>query len=180
MSEHQLSLLGDAEHDVLKTADISPDGVYRYTLNRIWGSGRGVLPWIMLNPSTADHEVDDPTIRRCIGFARSLGYAGITVTNLYAFRATDPRALLGATDPVGPRNDTILRRTMVAAAGDGLPVIAAWGVNARPERVAELLTWPGADRLHCLGVTRDGYPRHPLYLSKDAALSPWPITDRGL
>lgn len=180
MTEHQLSLLGDADQDVLKTADISPDGAYRYTLNRIWGSGRGILPWIMLNPSTADHEVDDPTIRRCIGFARRLGYAGITVVNLYALRSTDPKALLGAADPVGPRNDTVLRRVFLQAAAAGLPVVAAWGVNARPDRVQQVLAMPhAADQMVSFGVTTDGHPRHPLYLPKTAELAPWPTSRVG-
>lgn len=175
MTEHQMSLLGDAAHDVLRTADISPDGVYRYTLNRIWGAGHGLLPWIMLNPSTADHELDDPTIRRCMAFARRDGYSGITVTNLYAFRATNPRDLLTAADPVGPRNDSVLRRLLLTAAAQGLPVLASWGVNANPDRVAQLLEWPGADRLHSIGgVTADGHPRHPLYLPKTAEVAPWP------
>lgn len=178
-SDIELDLLGDPADDMLRTADISPDGVYRYMLTRVWNSGRDLLTWIMLNPSTADHQVDDPTIRRCIGFARALGYAGIRVANLYAFRATKPEDLWTVPDPVGPRNDQVIRRELLQAAAVNKPVIAAWGVNARPERVAQVLSWPGADRLHCLGgVTRDGHPRHPLYLPKTADLAPWPGGDR--
>lgn len=174
-SELELDLLGDPADDVLRTADISPDGVYRYTLNRTWGHAKipHRLPWIMLNPSTADHQVDDPTIRRCMGFARTWGFSGITVANLYAYRATNPADLWKAADPVGPRNDRVLRQLLVYAAGHGLPAIAAWGANARPDRVATVRAMPGAEQIHHLGVTNSGAPRHPLYLRKTAMPTPW-------
>jgi len=117
--------------------------------------------FVMLNPSTADAEQDDPTIRRCAGFARAWGFGGMTVVNLFAFRATDPARLRRARDPVGRDND---HHIATAARGAGM-VVLAWGVHGaldgRDRVVAALL----ADvRPRCLGTTRGGYPRHPLYL----------------
>lgn len=151
-------------------ATLAPDRRYRYTLRRTWGGGRSVV-FVMLNPSTADATVDDPTIRRCCGFARGFGFDGIHVVNLYALRATNPADLWLSDDPVGrPENDDVL--------GDALSqpglAIAAWGANARANRVDEVLAMPGADRLSCLGVTKNGSPRHPLYLPTAAKLTGWP------
>lgn len=162
----ELDLLGSPAEDMLRTAAISPDGLYRYTLNRIWGRADRLLPWIMLNPSTADAEIDDPTIRRCITFTRDWGFDGITIANLYALRSTDPKRLWVAADPVGPRNDGILRELFAAALRRGLPVIAAWGANAKPERVAAVRAMAAPGQLYHLGLTKDGQPRHPLYLPK--------------
>lgn len=145
---------------------------YRYQLGRTWGDDTAPhLPFVMLNPSTADAAQDDPTIRRCIGFAKDLGYSGLIVVNLYAWRATQPADLWKTDDPVGPGNDSWLFETFQR---DRL-VIAAWGGNARPERV-ELVTRMAracGARLHALGVTKDGQPRHPLYLPKSARPEPW-------
>ena len=145
-------------------AVLSDDGAYRYSLTR-WWSAAGVVRWIMLNPSTADAEVDDPTIRRCIGFARAWGYGSIQVVNLFALRATDPRELTRHPDPVGPDNDLWL------IGRDQLTVptitVCAWGAHPmaarRVDAVLELL---GRYRQipHVLGLTKDNQPRHPLYL----------------
>lgn len=155
--------------DVTASAVLSADGLYRYELARTW-SDTAPVTFVMLNPSTADASLDDPTIRRCIGFARAWGHGGIRVVNLYALRSTDPKALWCAPDPVGPDNDEYLRR----AAASGGPLIAAWGANARPDRVAAVLALPGLEALQALGVTKAGQPRHPLYLRGDAAPTPWP------
>lgn len=152
-------------------ATISECGRYRYTLHRWWGDGDR-LYFVMLNPSTADAEVDDPTIRRCVGFARTLGFDGITVVNLYAYRATKPADLWLADEPTGgERNDDILRE--VGHVAKHQTVIAAWGANARPDRVAQVTTTPGWDCVKALGVTKDGAPRHPLYLRADSVPEPW-------
>ena len=157
-----------------RSAVISEDGRYRYQLTRFWDPSVHGLAFVMLNPSTADGTEDDPTIRRCMRFARDLGFGGLHVVNLYAFRATKPADLWRAEQPVGPENDDYLRRTFVAAAAFGKPVIAAWGANARPDRVAEVLDLPLARQsLHHLGLTKAGAPRHPLYLRADAKPSPW-------
>lgn len=159
--------------EVERSAKISDDGTYRYVLGRRWGEGMPAT-FIMLNPSKADAEVDDPTIRRCVGFARALGADGIHVLNLYAFRATDPDDLWTATDPVGPENNVVLARHAIACAEHHRPIIAAWGGNARPARVAEVLALPGMRvALHALAVTKHGQPKHPLYLSSTCRPVPW-------
>lgn len=156
-------------------AVLSDDGRYRYTLGRRWTNDLTAagLVFIMLNPSTATAEEDDPTIRRCIRFARDLGYGGLHVVNLYAYRATKPADLWKAADPVGPDNDRILTETMDRANREGRPVIAAWGTNARPDRVRHVLSLPGADSLTALRTTKDGHPSHPLYLPATLRPTPW-------
>ncbi len=147
-----------------KSATISADGVYRYTLSRVWDETLPNLNFIMLNPSTADADLDDPTIRRCIGFGQRDGYGGIQVVNLYAFRATKPSEMLAAIDPVGPDNDA----AWLQINGD---VVAAWGANAKQDQVNRAI---GVfQELKCLGVTKDGHPRHPLYIRGDQPIIPW-------
>lgn len=153
---------------------ISGCGRYRYRLARRWTEGWGrPAVFVMLNPSTADAFVDDPTIRRCVGFAKAWGCDRLVVVNLYAFRATQPRDLWRAEDPVGPQNDDHLEGAAYTAARYDGPLVAAWGAHAKADRVAQVLEIPGMDRLVALGVTKSGAPRHPLYLRADAQLSPW-------
>lgn len=147
--------------DTESSAYLSECGRYRYTLIRRWGSGP-CATFVMLNPSIADAERNDNTITRCIGFAQRWGMAGLVVVNLYALISTDPKGLWLVDDPIGPENDTILRRMAAGAITDGRPLVAAWGANARPERVAQVLELPGMDRLTALGVTKFGAPKHPL------------------
>ena len=147
-------------------ASFSVDRRYRYRLWRRWDRSRPAVAFCMLNPSTADERRDDPTVRRCVGFARAWGFGGIDVLNLFALRASDPRTLRAAPDPVGPRNDEhIVRATMRA----GL-IVVAWGARGgfldRDRSVLGLL-----GRLAhpaCLGWTQGGHPRHPLYVRNDA------------
>jgi hypothetical protein len=158
-------------------AEFSPCGAYRYTLTRQFAM-RAPEPmvFVMLNPSTADAMLDDPTIRRCMGFAKREGYGGLMVVNLYALRATDPKALWRADDPVGPANWDWLLLACRMAAQNNRPVVCAWGAGAKEDRVAALLRaaeHTGA-RLTCLGKTKSGAPRHPLYLRWDAPLEAWP------
>lgn len=155
-----------------RTAIISADGLYRYRLDRRWSDAPPAL-FVMLNPSTADDRVDDRTIVRCVRYARSWDLGGLVVVNLYAYRATNPRRLWDADDPIGPGNDHHLRAAAVEAAAVGSPLVAAWGAHARPDRVAEVLSLPGMGQLQALGVTNDGQPRHPLYTRADAQLVPW-------
>lgn len=143
-------------------AVISPCGKFRYRLWRRWGDG-SACTFIMLNPSTADANENDPTIRKCIGFAERLGYSGIEVVNLYAFRATKPSVLKAAGYPKGPENDGHI----LAAAKAGVIVICAWGANARgltrPDTVLVMLR--EADIVPtALAFTADGLPSHPLML----------------
>jgi hypothetical protein len=152
-------------------AVISRDGLYRYRLERTWSTGP-TITWIMLNPSTADATHDDATIKRIVGFSRSWRFGTARVVNLYAYRATDPRQLWQAADPVGPDNDRHLTEALT-----GVEALAAWGVNARPERVQAVLALhaaaPGAGRLHALATTKAGAPRHPLYLPGSLVPAPW-------
>ena len=124
--------------------------------------------FVGLNPSTADETQDDPTIRRCIAFAKAWGYGGVCMTNLFAYRATLPEVMKATSDPVGPDNDEYLR----ALAADAGVVVAAWGANGthkgRDAEVRKLLP-----ELHCLALTKDGHPGHPLYLRK--TLTPFPM-----
>jgi hypothetical protein len=161
-----------ASTTVVKGAQISECGRYRYDLLRRWADGDPLL-FVMLNPSTADADVDDPTIRRCIGFARREGYGALWVLNLYAYRATDPKSLLTCGDPVGPGNDNMLRAHLRSSVGVGRPIVAAWGANAQADRVEHVLNLcPDAD-WRCLGTTKDGHPRHPLYVRGDQPLVPF-------
>ena len=150
------------------SAVLSPCRLYRYELWRRWDGSRGVVMIIGLNPSTADEAHDDPTVRRCITYARDWGYGGLCLTNLFALRATHPAALKTATDPIGPENDLHLR---TAARLADLRV-AAWGVNGahRGRATAVLSSLCG---LHCLRLSRNGHPMHPLYLPRGLRPEPW-------
>jgi len=168
------------ELDVHKSAHISHDGLYRYRLIRRWSRSAPVLPFVMLNPSIADASRDDPTIVRCAGFARREGFGGIAVWNLYAYRATKPAAMWAArrkgVDIVGPENDRRLRNLLAWADGLELPVIAAWRPNAARDaaRVAWLRKPGWRSRVAPPGaLSKDGHPRHPLMLRKEAPLTRW-------
>jgi hypothetical protein len=158
------------DDDVFKSAVISECGTYRYLLTRTWDGSLPGVGFIMLNPSTADASVDDPTIRRCIGFAKAWGYGAITVRNLYALRSTDPKALRSHPHPHGPDN----YRYLEAAVSDDLTV-CAWGANADPidsrGLIDALLGWGGQP--HHLGLTKGGFPKHPLYLRADTTPTPF-------
>ena len=149
---------------VESSADFSPCRTWRYTLRRRWSDGPMMMV-IGLNPSTADEIQDDPTIRRCVGYAKRWGYAGLLMGNIFAFRATDPSDLYAADDPEGPLNNMHL----VQMAEEAKFMLAAWGSHGewlgRGQRVRELL-WEYD--LHCLGHTKHGQPKHPLYLRADA------------
>ena len=149
----------------------SPDGLYRYELRRIWDPARILVLFVMLNPSTANAQHDDPTIRRCLGFAREWGYGGLLVGNLFGLRATDPRMLQESADPVGPDNDFHLDALMAKA---DLAVMA-WGARGDLKRVEVV---KGLLRRHrmaacSLGTTKAGQPRHPLYVPKDVTIEGW-------
>ncbi|MBL7251277.1 DUF1643 domain-containing protein [Alloalcanivorax sp. C16-2] len=151
-----------------RSANFSRCRRYRYALWRRWRDGDDYLLLVGLNPSTADHRKDDPTIRRCIGFARDWGYSGLCVANLFAYRATYPRDLFAADDPIGPRNDWWLRRL----AADAALVVAGWGNHGtQGDRAARVRAWLPA--LHCLRLNGSGEPAHPLYLPK--TLTPFPM-----
>jgi hypothetical protein len=148
---------------VSASADIR--GNYRYSLTRVWDASLPSLTFVLLNPSTADAVQLDPTLRRCVGFAKREGFGGMVIVNLYAFRTKSPKVMRAAPDPVGPENDQVL------AAVTGT-VIAGWGTKAAPRRVSRALEL--LPRLHALSVTQGGHPQHPLYVQAGAPLIEWP------
>ncbi len=155
--------------DNTATATMSADGVYRWDLTRRWNDGPRAI-FLMLNPSVADAFILDPTVRRCVNFARRWGCGELVVLNIFALRSTNPAALKTHPDPVGPENDWYLRRWIGGADG---PVVAAWGVHGtlggRDQRVLELVRGLGVD-LQCLKQTKDGHPGHPLYVKASQPL----------
>ena len=144
-------------------AQLSRDGVYRYDLWRRW-SADPPLTFVMLNPSTATEVQNDPTVERCERRARALGFGAFRVTNIFAWRETDPGKMRVAGDPVGDANDAVIRDG--AAWADR--IVAGWGTHGahleRGRTVEALLRATGRP-VHHLGLTKDGHPRHPLYIA---------------
>jgi hypothetical protein len=177
-------LLGLYDHVRWRTSDavFSFDTKHRYALVRNWGAFEARpdakrVAFIGLNPSTADATRDDPTVRRCIRFAKDWGYTGMVMLNAFAFRATDPKDMKGSLDPVGPGNDTALTHVC----GQMSRVVACWGVHGghlnRDARLSLIL--PEHAAIECLGVTSGGFPKHPLYLkSSTVPQSFWPFTGK--
>ena len=145
-----------------KGALMSSCGKYRYQLWRIWDDSLPKVLFIMLNPSTANHEHDDPTIRRCTGFAHGWGCGGLYVGNLFAYRSTDPKRLRKVENPVGDENNKYL---LEMTAKTDLIVIA-WGSNP-PKVECNSLKGINADELHYLELAKNGHPKHTLYLRKE-------------
>lgn len=142
-----------------KAAILSEDNLYRYQLSRIWDESKPLILFIMLNPSTADADVDDPTIRRVIRFTTSWGYGGVYVANLYAFRSTDPKALKHTDDPIGKENVSYITHLI----GMADKVVYAWGNNQKePIWLSELVQTP-----YCIDLSKNGIPKHPLYLKSE-------------
>lgn len=150
---------------------------YRYTLwrkldNDLYSKPAGVCNFLMLNPSTADESQDDPTVRRCIGFAQAWGYAELVVTNIFAFRATDPRTMLAREDPVGPDND----RWILETAKEASIVVAAWGTHGshrgRSTAVRNMLKMIDVPLMRLKKIAGD-QPSHPLYLPGTLLPSLW-------
>ena len=158
-------------------ARFSPCEKYRYVLWRKWDESLPFCAWIGLNPSTADESKDDPTIRRCIGFARAWCYGGIYMLNLFAYRATLPEHMKAAADPVGPENNPQLRHFHLLAH----VTIAAWGNHGafmdRDVAVCALnaLSKTLGERMSCLRLTKGGHPSHPLYLPGDLKPIPFKV-----
>jgi hypothetical protein len=151
---------------------IAANGLYRYSLERDWDSDALRIGFVMLNPSTADATQDDPTIRRCISFASAWGYGALEVVNLFAYRATHPLELRCVADPVGVDNDSYLLRMQQRVQ----KIVVAWGnqgsFQGRNQAVLKLLT--RYQVVYCLGLTRLGHPRHPLYVTRDTTLITFP------
>lgn len=157
--------------DAASEAVYSDCEVYRYLLTRSWAPGRKAL-FIMLNPSTATEVQNDPTVERCERRARTLGFGAFRVTNIFAFRATDPKVMRAAADPVGPGNDAAIQGSLPWAD----QVICAWGNHGlhldRGAGVAAMLRASGLPLFH-LGLTGAAQPRHPLYVSYDQQPERW-------
>lgn len=152
-----------------RDAVISDCGKYRYLLRRAWDHDRQRALFVMLNPSTADAEVDDATIRSCIRLSKSWGYGSFEVVNLFGFRSTDPEAMGEAEDPIGPRNDQVA----IAAIARCDTAICAWGAHwmAEPRAPAMVRLIKAQNPLaYCLGTTKSGAPKHPLYIKSGAPL----------
>lgn len=166
-------------------ATFSPCMKYRYALWRCNLQGedlfsqktnKGSVAMVGLNPSTADHKINDPTLRRNIAFATAWGYTRMVMLNSFGYRSTDPRALLDLDDPIGPANDTVIEQHVREAN----LVVVCWGANmesheARKTQILSLLRGICSDRVMCFGLTRHGHPKHPLYLRADSALVPMEV-----
>ena len=157
-----MSLLAELDYPARpRHAVFSPCRTYRYALSRVWSADKPYALFIGLNPSTADETLDDPTIRRCIDFAKRWGYGGLVMANLFAYRATEPAVMKRAAEPVGELNDPWL----IALAAQAGVVIAAWGEQGafgqRSAQVRQLIP-----QLHYLQLNKSGEPRHPLYLKR--------------
>lgn len=144
-------------------ASYSPCQRFRYTLSRRWRIGAGCVAFVLLNPSTATAEVNDPTVRRCCGYARMWGMQELQILNIFALRSTDPKALYRYPDPIGPENAGAIAKVVAKAN----LVVCAWGNHGshlgQGARVTQQLIDAGVS-LTCLGVTKSGHPKHPLYL----------------
>lgn len=154
-------------------AILSSCGKYRYHLWRDFDGGKGLVTFIMLNPSTADAYIDDPTIRKCSYYAQAWGFGRLGVVNLFSYRATDPKELLRVEAPIGP--DTRQQIQLAAHASD--MVVCAWGrlhktLAARQVDVLRLLEHR-AGGVYCLGLNNDGSPKHPLYLRNELQPMVW-------
>jgi len=163
------------ENEISGSATISPCGIYRYDLVRSWvtfNPALGRVTFLMLNPSKADATKPDPTMTRCLDFAKTWKFDSLSIINLFAFRSTKPEELRRAVNPVGPENDDFIRRH--ASLADLL--VCAWGANPfaknRINRVMEILSSVGV-KPHCLQLTKEGHPSHPLFLLK--TLKPFPM-----
>ncbi|QBF33754.1 DUF1643 domain-containing protein [Thalassococcus sp. S3] len=150
--------------DAFSTAVYSDCERYRYALTRVWDADGRRANFVMLNPSTATEVQNDPTVERCERRARALGFGAFQVTNIFAWRDTDPRKMRAAEDPVGPENDAAI----LAAAEWADQVVAAWGTHgahlSRGADVERLLRAAGHP-LWMLGLSKDGHPKHPLYIA---------------
>lgn len=153
---------------VIASAFLSECKKYRYSLTRIWDESKPKVMFVMLNPSTADGTQDDPTIRRCIGFAKSWGYGGMYVCNLLAYRSTDPKELLKVDNPFGDQNIWITRQhidevELVVCAWGNEPIVKRLFGGTSPYRMLGF----AKSKLHYLELSKNGTPKHPLYLKSN-------------
>jgi len=154
-------------------AFFSPCRQYRYTLHRIWSEKKPFVMFVGLNPSTADERKNDPTVTRCIRFAGDWGYGGMVMMNIFAYRSTNPNNLYKLEDPVGEENNLYIAQIAREA---GI-IVTAWGnhgaYKGRGDEVLRMLTEIVPAKVHHLGLTGEGQPKHPLYLRADEEPRLW-------
>ena len=150
-------------------AVFSEDRIHRYVLWRTWDRKLPILLFVCLNPSTATETVDDPTVRRCIGYAKRWGFGTLIVCNAFALRSTDPGQLYQHDDPIGPHNDSWID----AMIHEAHACVVAWGNHGRFMGRGDALAYLFPETPDCLGVTKANQPKHPLYLPNDAARQPY-------
>jgi hypothetical protein len=143
-----------------------PKNEYRYTLLRVWDKTKPKIAFIGLNPSVADEQQDDNTVRKCINIARRDGYGQIVMLNAYAYRSTDPKGLTSQLDVVGRFNDRYIAEESKSAD----KIVVAWGNHATDDRHTTLLKVLEGQRLYCFAKNNNGKPKHPLYVSLKAPL----------
>lgn len=163
----------------LHGAVLSDDEIYRYILTRVWDETLPPMVWVMLNPSIADATIDDPTVRKCIGFAKRHGYGGVIIVNLYAYRATNPSDMLSSRrlghDIIGPDNDVWIRHALSIGAQRAH---VGWGTRCRAQiitrvsRVATIAQEIGAT-LYCIGQNAQNEPYHPLMTAYQTPVTEW-------
>ncbi len=160
--------------DAPSTAIYSDCETYRYSLTRVWDEAGKRVMFVMLNPSTATEMQNDPTVERCERRARALGFGAFRVTNIFAWRDTDPRKMRAAGDPTGPGNDATISKGCDWAD----QVVAAWGTHGahlgRGAAVQALLLANGVPVLH-LGLSKHGHPKHPLYIAYSQQPQIWDL-----
>jgi len=164
----------ETDSNAKRSAVVSACGMFRYRLGRQWQASAPTLCFVMLNPSTADDKLDDATIRKCVGFAERLGFGGLDVVNLFAYRATKPADLKSAGYLVGPHNDGWIDIAARSARANGGEVVVAWGANARGlARTRDVLSLLDAAGVRPMVLDRcsDGTPAHPLMLPYSCTLS---------
>lgn len=186
--EQRQSMRMRSDGNEVRTATYSSCGLYRFDLQIVFrdaaraSRSSELVQFIGLNPSTATEMVDDPTVRRCKRFARDWGFGGMVMTNAFAFRSTDPRPLYALKDPVGASNDEYLAY-WANHRSVGM-VVLCYGnhgiLQGRHSAVVGLLHAKApAERLHCLGMTGMGYPKHPLYLAATTKPAPFTAPKKG-
>ncbi|WIV50627.1 DUF1643 domain-containing protein [Marivivens sp. LCG002] len=165
------------KEDAVSEAVYSDCENYRYSLTRIWEERGARALFVMLNPSTATEVQNDPTVERCERRARALGFGGFRVTNIFAWRDTDPQKMRAAADPIGPTNDDTIRQSALEWIRDSKDqIVCAWGAHgdhlSRGAAVEKILRDTGKD-LYSLGLTKQGHPKHPLYIGYSVQPEIW-------
>jgi hypothetical protein len=163
--------------DIQRTAEVSDDGAYRYSLGRAWDTTLPNATFVLLNPAgidpDADTVYDDAETQKCMSFAQNWHCGSITLVYIYGLRAVTADDLFSAQDPIGPENDAFLSAAAAQAAADATFLVGGWGSLVTPDRLAQVLAMPGMDRVTDLACTPDGQPRDPLQLRTNLKPKVW-------